>query len=161
MKRGSAFLCVPIILLFLSTGFTSTQANAAKRKNPTEILKVIHAEVKELGFYENETFLRREFHMNLDGNDTNKEEYVMVFSQTIDGSEKMTVQVTYFEPQKDNSFIKHAVETKEIKCVLTGEQIEIRLCDYGEKEVRTVLTEILSGIRNKKKLLKLVQKTGF
>ena len=116
MKRGQIFLVLLVLLLSTTTGFPFAQGKPAKRNTPAEILKDIHAEVKEMGFYENETFLRREFHMNLDGNDTNKEEYVMVFSQTIYGIDKMTVQVTYFEPQADNRFIKHAVASREIKC---------------------------------------------
>lgn len=172
MKRGH-FLQYrnPIVLILFvlfvfplhaqekTSPLTSQKVNP--KKDPAPLLLDIYKEVEELGFYENENFLRREFQMNLDGNDNNKEEYVMVFSQTIDGVEKMSVQVTYFEPQKDNWMIKHAVKTKEIKCSLRGEDIEIRSCDYGEKEVRDVLTEILKGIRSEKELLKLIRKDGF
>ena len=161
MKRGQIFLVLLVLLLSTTTGFPSAQGKPAKRNTPAEILKDIHAEVKEMGFYENETFLRREFHMNLDGNDTNKEEYVMVFSQTIYGIDKMTVQVTYFEPQADNRFIKHAVASREIKCDICGESVLIQSCDYSEKESHPVLIEILSGIRSKKRLLGLIRKDGI
>jgi len=131
------------------------------KRDPAPLLLEIFNEVKELGFYENENFLRREFQMNLDGNDNNKEEYIMVFSQKRDGVERMLVQVTYFKPEKDNWMIKHAVETKEIQCNLDGDDVNIRSCDYGEKEARNVLGEILKGIRSEKELLKLIKKDGF
>ena len=161
MKRRHTFLVLLILFISTTTGFPAAQGKPVKRNSPTVILKEIHTEVKELGFYENESFLRREFHMNLDGNDTNKEEYVMVFSRTIDGIENMTVQVTYFEPQKDNPFIKHAVATREIKCFLCGESVVIQSCDYGEREIQPMLAEILNGIRSKKKLLGLIRKDGI
>ena len=131
---------------------------AVSKKDPASLLRKIHLEVKEMGFYADENFLRREFHMNLDGNDTNKEEYVMVFSQKIEDREKMLVQVTYFEPEKNNRFVKHAKETREIECNLRSERIEIKKCDYEEKALWIVLNEILRGIRSKKELLKLIGK---
>lgn len=128
------------------------------KKTPSEILKNIYQEVKELGPYENENFLRREFHMELDGKATNKEEYVMVLSQEIDKIQKMVLQVTYFEQDKANRFVKNAKETKEIKCELIGEDFKIKSCDYEEKKLKKVLSKILTGIQEKKKLLKLVKK---
>ncbi len=128
------------------------------KKTPSEILKNIYLEVKELGPRENEDFLRREFHMDLDNNATNKEEYVMVFSQKIDNIQKMVLQITYFEQDKRNRFIKNAIETKEIKCELIGEDFKIKSCDYEEKKLKKVLSKILIGIQTKKRLLKLVKK---
>ncbi len=128
------------------------------KKTPHEILKNIYEEVKELGPYENENFLRREFHMDLDGHATNKEEYVMVFSQKIDNIQKMVLQVTYFEQDKSIRFAKNAVVTKEIKCELIGKNFKIKSCDYKEKKLLKVLSKILTGIKEKKRILKLVKK---
>jgi hypothetical protein len=172
MKRGSFFrfraLCLSVLLALLVFSLQGQEVTSQlvsktldSKKDPAPLLLDIYQEVKELGFYENEDFLRREFQMNLDGNDNNKEEYVMVFSQTIDGAEKMVVQVTYFIPEKDNWMIKHAVKTKEIKCSLKGDNVKISSCDYNDKEIRKVLTEILEGIRLEKELLKLIRKGGL
>ena len=128
------------------------------KKTPSEILKNIYEEVKELGPYENENFLRREFHMDLDGNATNKEEYVMVFSQKIDNIQKMVLQVTYFEQDKSSRFAKNAKETKEIKCELIEKDFKIKSCDYKENKLKKVLSKILTGIQEKKRILKLVKK---
>lgn len=128
------------------------------KKTPSEILKNIYLEVKELGYRENENFLRREFHMDLDNHATNKEEYVMVFSQEIDKIQKMVLQITYFEQDKFTRYIKNAKETKEIKCELIGEDFKIKSCDYEGKKLKKILSKILTGIKEKKRILKLVKK---
>ncbi len=146
---------IPLFVIFM---FLPQEGFPMAKKTPSEILKNIYEEVKELGPYENEDFLRREFHMDLDGNATNKEEYVMVFSQKIDNIQKMVLQVTYFEQDKSSRYAKNAKETKEIKCELIGEDFKIKSCDYEGRKLNKVLSKILTGIQEKKKLLKLVKK---
>jgi len=150
------FLAVFSLLLVFLSG--PQKGFSLAKKNPSEILKKIYQEVKELGPRENENFLRREFQMDLDNNATNKEEYVMVFSQKIDNIQKMVLQITYFEQDKSNRFVKNAKETKEIKCELIGEDFKIKSCDYEEKKLNKILSKILTGIQTKKRLLKLVKK---
>ncbi|MFC2166747.1 hypothetical protein ACFLQZ_02130 [Acidobacteriota bacterium] len=149
-----------LAVIFLLIGFLSSPLDgfSLAKKTPSEILKNIYDEIKELGVYEDENFLRREFHMDLDGHATNKEEYVMVLSQNIDKIQKMVLQVTYFEQDKKNRYVKNAKETKEIKCELVGEEFKIKSCDYEEKKLDKLLSSILTGIQEKKKLLKLVKK---
>ncbi len=144
-----------LLVLFLSW---PPEGFSAAKKDPCQILKNIYDEVKELGAYADENFLRREFHMDLDSHPTNKEEYVMVFSQKIDKIQIMVLQVTYFEQDKANRYAKNAKETKEIKCELIGEDFKIKSCDYEEKKMNKVLSRILTGIQAKKELLKLVKK---
>ena len=152
------FPFLAVFSLFIIFMFLPQEGFPMAKKTPSEILKNIYQEVKELGPYENENFLRREFHMELDGKATNKEEYVMVLSQEIDKIQKMVLQVTYFEQDKANRFVKNAKETKEIKCELIGEEFKIKSCDYEEKKLKKVLSKILTGIQEKKRLLKLVKK---
>lgn len=128
------------------------------KKSSSEILKNIYDEIKELGPYADENFLRREFHMDLDGKYANREEYVMVLSQNINSVQKMVLQITYFEQDKKNRFVKIAKETKEIKCEMIGEGFQIKSCDYEEKKINRLLSKILTGIQEKKRLLKLVKK---
>ncbi len=42
-----------------------------RKKKPTEILKEMYKEVVELGPYENENFIKREFHIDLDSDENN------------------------------------------------------------------------------------------
>lgn len=123
-------------------------------KDPREILREIYKEVVELGGYENESFTKREFLMNIDNNDWNEEEHVVVLIYRVGDREKMVVQVTYFGPIKN--FTKYAKEIKMIVCYLKRNKLEIGNCDYDEKEIKSLLPDILQGIRRKKKLLKLL-----
>lgn len=126
-------------------------------KDPCEILKEIYKEVKELGKYPTEDFIKRTFHINLDGDESNKEEHVVVLSHKVGDKERMIVQVTYFEYRSRSSIVKHPKEIRTVLCYIKGDNLEIAESDYDEKEIRSLLPEILQGIRNKKKLLKLIQ----
>jgi len=140
-----------------SAVYKALTSEPGRKKDTNEILKEMYKEVKELGSYGNDDFIKREFHMDLDGNWNNKEEHVVVLIQSVGDKEKMTVQVTYFQPKR-NRFIKYAKDTKVVLCYIKRDEVEIKKCDYNEKEIKALLADILQGIRNKKKLLKLINK---
>ena len=129
-----------------------------QKKDPNEILKEIYKEVKELGARDNEDFIKREFHIDLDGNEKNREEHVVVLSYYDGGKEKMIVQVTYFKSGKSSRLIKFAKDTKKVLCHIKGAQLEIINSDYNECEIKSLLPEILKGIREEKKFLKLINR---
>lgn len=125
------------------------------KKNPTDILKEMYKEVVELGPYENEDFIKREFHIELDSDENNSEEHVVFLIQGAGDKEKMIIQVTYFEAKRTR-LIKYAKDIKTILCHIKGDRIEIKKCDYSENDIKSLFPDILQGIRNKKKYLKLL-----
>ena len=125
-----------------------------KKKGLKDILLAIHKEVLELGKRENEDFIKREFHIDLDNDSIQQEEHVVILSQTMCGRDLMTVQVTYFQ-SKDN-IIKYPKDLKKISCYIKENELEIKESSYNEKESERLLTDILEGIRVEKKLLKLI-----
>lgn len=150
-----------VILLSMFPAYSLANTHALQKsdfnKGSLEILKEIYLEVLELGNRDGEDFLKREFLMNLDRNDTNKEEHVVVLSQTFENKRTMVLQVTYFEPKKSNHFIKYAKTTRRISCDIEESDIKVKENDYNEKEIKPLLKEILKGIKNKKKLLELIR----
>lgn len=128
----------------------------SSKNDPLKILNEIYNEVVELGSYNQENFIKREFFIDIDGNNKNKEEHVVVLNRRVGQRQKMIIQVTYFESKKANSIVKYAKNTKKILCFLNEGKIKIGECDYNEKEIEFLLPEILKGIRNEKKLLRLV-----
>ncbi len=128
-----------------------------RKKNPEEILKEMYKEVVELGPYENEDFIKREFHIDLDSDENNSEEHVVFLIQSVGDKEKMTIQVTYFEAKRTR-IIKYAKDIKTIVCYVKGDKIEIKECDYSAKDIKSLFPDILQGIRNKKKFLKLLDR---
>ena len=151
-----------VLVLFLislngPTGVDGAEKMAARPKH-LEILKQIHDEVKELGRYPGEDFIRREFFIgNEDDDDTNKNQHVAVLIQTIDGLEKMRIQVTTMEPSQENPQVKYATSSKSISCQVGANVVAIQNSDYAEPELEKLAAEILRAVLAKKKLLKLTR----
>ena len=147
--------------VFISNGWSlvyNVLTNTIQRKkNPTEILKEMYKEVVELGAYENDDFIKREFHVDLDSDENNSEEHVVFLIQSEGDKEKMIIQVTYFEAKRTR-IIKYAKDIKTILCYVKGDKIEIKKCDYSENDIKSLFPDILKGIRNKKKYLKLLDR---
>lgn len=143
---------------FSKITFCEVLLGESSPKTINDILKDIYTEVTELGAYHNDNFIKREFFIDLDGNEENKEEHVVVLQNKENGKERMLIQVTYFEAKRNNSIVRMAQDTKEISCVLKAEKINVQACDYSESEMKPLLLQILEGIRNKKNLLKLLNK---
>lgn len=143
-----------LLLFFTAAPVLNGFERAEKNNAVKNILLVIHKEVLELGKRENEDFIKREFHIDLDGNSLNQEEHVVVLSQTMCDRDLMTVQVTYFQ-SKDN-IIRYPKDVKIISCYIKDKELEIKESGYTEKECKHLLSKILEGIRVEKKLLKLI-----
>ncbi len=170
MERRSFFVNIIVnglIVVFVCFGFNSLILPSSRRnlvsglekeKDASELLKEVYKEVKGFGRYENEDFIKREFHTDLDKNETNSEEHVVVLiHDTLDG-EKMIVQVTTFEAKGAHRTVKYAKDIKEIVSFIKKDKIEISKSDYSEKDMKRLLPDILQTIRDKKALLKLVDR---
>jgi hypothetical protein len=146
-----------ILLFSAHAGYilSSGEKNVPEAKY-LKIFKQIYDEVKELGPYPGEDFIRREFFIgNEDDDDTNKNQHVVVLIQTIDGREQMRIQVTTMEPTKENPQVKYATESKSILCQVMANVVTIQTSDYDERELERLAAEILRAILGKKKLLKV------
>jgi hypothetical protein len=146
-------------LIFLSSMMYSrniTDGSTQNRK-PADVLWKIYEEISELERIENGSLIKGEFHVNLDGNEENKEEHIVVLNHFAAGQEKMLLQVTYFESRRKNSPVKYAKCVREIECCILSERIEIERCDYNDVEIDSLLPGILEGIREKKKILDLIK----
>ncbi|NQT79069.1 MAG: hypothetical protein HQ555_01580 [Candidatus Aminicenantes bacterium] len=153
-------ICVVSVCILNSYAISSIYEPLTKKpkdkKNPNEILKEIHKEVKDLGCKGKKGYINKEFHVDLDGDKTNREEHIVVLIYDALDKEKMIVQVTYFEIK--NRTIKNAKETKDVVCFIKGDKVEIEKSDYNKKEIKPLLADILKEIRYTKKLLELIDK---
>lgn len=153
-------IILPFILFYSAESAVSISlVNAPNdEKSPEEILKEIYDEVIELGNYEEEDFLRRDFFMDLEDEDMNKAEHVVVLIHKEGNKEKMLLQVTYLESRRKESLIKYATSTKKISSFIDGNKVEIEETDCDQEEIRFLLPKILENIRLKKEYLKLIKK---
>ena len=144
-----------VLLLF---GFTFTPASLsgpAPLKKYLTVLKQIHAEVKEIGPYPGEDFIRREFFVGEDDDDTNKDIHVLVLIQSLESKEMMTIRVTEMVKDPGNPQARLARTSRALSCLVAGDRLEIQSSDYEEKDLAKLAPEILTAIQNKKRLLKL------
>lgn len=122
-----------------------------------DLLLGIYQEVRELGFRAHEDFIKREFHFDLDGCRSNREEHIVVLSHREGAGDKMILQVTFFGDRIGPSHARLACDTREILSLVAGESLEITRCDFKDSEMTTYLPAILHGIREEKKLLRMVR----
>ena len=125
-----------------------------KKKDASKILKEIYQEMKEFEKYPGCDFIKREFFVGEDDDDTNKDIHVVVLVQDIDEKEKITIQVTYMERSKGRPVIGIAKYIKVLSFFILGGQTEIIKSDFSDKEKERILPGVLQAIKNKKKLLK-------
>jgi hypothetical protein len=143
-----------LLLFWLIAALTALSRPEAVKKY-LSVLTQIYAEVKEMGPYPGEDFIRREFFVGEDDDDTNKDIHIMVLIRSSASKEMMTVRVTEMVKDPGNPQVRLAAASKMLSCLVAGGQVEIQSCDYQEKELDKLAPEMLKAIKNKKRLLKL------
>jgi hypothetical protein len=163
LKILSKGIIAGVAIVHIFTSFASSAPNKSisiktkQKKDPCKILKEIYKEVSELGSRKNENFIKREFHFDIDKNETNSEEHIVVLIYDVGDRERMVVQVTYFKSRGNNNIIKYAKDIRMVFCSLKKDIIEIEKCDYDDKEIKSILPKVLEGIRAEKRLFKLIK----
>jgi len=127
-------------------------------REPEQALLAIYKEVLELGYRDQEDFLKREFHFNLDGSMANREEHIMVLSHASGNGEKMILLVTYFGEEAHAGSVRYPKLTLEISCLIQGNTVEIQESMFERDEALELFPEILKGIQDEKKYLKLLKR---
>lgn len=148
-----SLMCGIMLVVFCRAPEMSAQSVDQHQK----LLSEIHEEVVQLGVGDDPDLIKKEFWMELDGKEDNKEEHVVVMRYNDGMNLKMTVQVTYFSEDKGKRLVRFAVDTKLVQCCFKGHELEITRSDYGDEEMGKLLGDILVGIRHKKELLKLIK----
>ncbi len=145
-----------IVLLLFSFAFTTTALNRpGPLKKYLTVLKQIHAEVKEMGPHPGEDFIRQEFFVGEDDDDTNKDIHVVVLIQSRESKELMTIRVTEMAKDPGNPRARLAKTSRVLTCLVAEDRLAVQRSDYEEKDLTALVPEILTAIQNKKRLLKL------
>jgi hypothetical protein len=135
--------------------FLSGNSPLASEKKYLAVLKEIHAEVKEMGYYPGQDFVQQAFFVGEDDDDTNKDVHVSILIRTLEQKDKMTIRVTRMKKDRRNPQARLAETTKDLVCLIGSDGVEIQSSDYEDKEIAELVPEILTAVRNKKRLLKL------
>jgi hypothetical protein len=157
---GVAALCVLLPVAADSPHFLNFE-NSGEREAPLRILKKIHEEVKELGNYPGEDFIKREFFIGRGDDDTNKDLHIVILIQPLEGGETMKIQVTFMEPTRDDPNVRYAKTVKNIACTILEKKVTVQSSDYDRNELEKLVPDILQAIRDKKKLLRLIKNNAL
>ena len=144
-----------VLLSFASTAALGAPSGPRPAKKYLAVLKQIHSEVKEIGPYPGEDFIRREFFVGEDDDDTNKDIHVIVLIQSLESKEMMTIRVTEMAKDPGNPRARLAKTSRMLTCLVAEDRLEVQSSDYEEKDLAELVPEILTAIQNKKRLLKL------
>jgi hypothetical protein len=153
---GIQICCVMLCLseFVFSSGISN---NSFENKDTSQILREIYLEMKDFDKYPGCDFVKREFFVGEDDDDTNKDIHVVILIQDVDEKEKVTVQVTYMERRRGKPVVGIAKYIKIFSYFVRGDQKEIIRNDFDAKEEERVLSGVLKAIKNKKKLLREIR----
>lgn len=151
-KKGISLLS---LIWLAAAPFVSGNPCPEEEKKTLGVLKEIHAEVKEMGLYPGQDFVQQAFFVGEDDDDTNKDIHVSILIRAQEEKDKMTVRVTLMKKDRRNPQARLAGKTKEFICLIGEDEVEIRSSDYPEDEIARLAPEILTAVRNKKRLLNL------
>jgi hypothetical protein len=150
-------LCISFLssLWLTAAPLLSHSPNLTAEKKYLTVLKEIHTEVKEMGAYPGQDFVQQAFFVGEDDDDTNKDIHVSILIRTLEQIEKMTIRVTQMKKDRRNPQTRLAGTTRSLVCIIGEDELEIQSSDYEEKEIAKLVPEILTSVRNKKRLLRL------
>ncbi len=149
-------MIVCVVVIIDPAVLNASESKAEARKKYLEILQSIYNEVKELGAYPGEDFIRGEFFIGAeDDDDTYKDIHVSILIQDCQSRKKMKVRVTQMEPGRGDPRVKYAGISKTLVCLIKEKKVELESSDFKEKEISALAADILRAVQAKKKLLSL------
>ncbi len=154
LDRPLDLLSRPLAPGSLSRASGTVRPEPRRRVPAADVLKQIYIEVKELGPYPGETFIKHDFFLGPADDDSYKREHILVLIQDVDGVERMRIQVTEMKNRPDDPRIQLAGKTRTITCSITGGgALTLLRSDYSDTEIARLAPDILRAVREKKKLL--------
>jgi hypothetical protein len=151
---GSIIICCLVIFLPKFVIPSSIFVSSIEKIDISKILKEIYEEMKEFQKYPGCDFIKREFFVGEDDDDTNKDIHVVILVQEVDEKEKVTIQVTYMERRRGRPVVGIAKDVKIFCYFVLGDKTEIIKSEFDAGQKKLVLPGVLQAIKDKKKLLK-------
>jgi hypothetical protein len=118
------------------------------------LLRRIQLEVREIGKYSGEDFLRGDFFLGEGDDDTNKTHHVGIVIEEGTGGVRMSIQVTRLEPSRKDPGVRYGRDPKMVVCRLSASGAEILSSAYALSDLEALLPQIVRAVVDKKNLLK-------
>jgi len=123
-------------------------------KDVPGLLREIEKEVREIGGYPGEDFIRREFFLGVGDDDTYKTHQVGILIKDEAAGPRLTIQVVRLEPSRSEPRVKYGREPRLVVCDILGARVEIVRSDYSPGDLEALLPEVVRAVVDKKNLLK-------
>jgi hypothetical protein len=142
-----------IVLLSAPPAALAGREEMARKEGCLETLGRIYKEVKELGPYPGQDFIRWDFFMGEGDDDTNKPVHAVILIQDGKQGEMMALLVSRMEPSPGapNVFLNKG--SKEISCLVRDNKAELVSSTYATEELERLLPGLLLAVQDKKRLL--------
>jgi len=145
---------IPLALLFVGAVPAGTfQIDPATVKNLTRI----YDEVRVMPPRPGEEFVRQEFFIGPDDDDTNKDIFVSVIIAKADAVPFMIAQITWMEHAKSDPRVTYAKETKTLRCLFDPAGLRLEGARFSNRELGDLAHGLLKAVLDKKRLLELIK----
>jgi hypothetical protein len=125
-----------------------------KPRDVSGLLQRIEKEVREIGGYPGEDFIRGEFFLGPGDDDTCKTHQVGILIKDEAEGPRLTIQVIRLEPAREDPRIKYGRDPRLVVCHFAGGRVELVRSDYSPAELGVLLPEVVRAVADKKALLK-------
>ena len=143
-----------IVILSAPSAALAGREEPARKKGNLETLSRIYKEVKELGPYPGQDFIKWDFFLGQGDDDTNKPVHAVILIQDGKQGEKMVLLISRMEPSPGapNVFLNKG--TKEISCLVRDNRAELVSSTCTAEEMEGLLPGLLLAVQDKKRLLR-------
>jgi len=152
LRLRSGFAFGGILLFAVASGAPAVR----DREDTLKVFRQVYDEVRVMPARPGELFIRQEFFIGEDDDDTNKDLSVSVVLPEGERPPVMIVQFTWMERDRADRRISRARLTKILRCVLERDTVQAKGVDgaaFEEKELRDLARGLLKAVRDKKRLL--------
>jgi len=124
------------------------------------IFRQVYEEVRTMSARPGEQFIRQEFFIGEDDDDTNKDLSVSIVLPEGGQVPVMIVQFTWMERDRSNQRISRARSTKILRCVMEAEDTRLEGDALEKDELPVLARGLLKAVRDKKRLLQKTPSRG-
>jgi hypothetical protein len=131
----------------------ASQIESGTVKNLTRV----YDEVRVMPPRPDEAFVRQEFFIGEDDDDTNKDIFVSIIIAKADAVPLMILQITWMEHAKSDDRVSFAKETKTLRCLFEPAGLRLEGARFGDRELGALAHGLLKAVLDKKRLLELLK----
>lgn len=150
-------MTIGAVMGFLALGGLGLAGPFQIESGTVQNLTRIYDEIRIMPPRPGEEFVRQEFFIGEDDDDTNKDIYVSVIIAKADAVPLMIVQITWMEHAKSDPRVSFAKETKTLRCLFDPAGLRLEGARFSSRELGDLARGLLRAVLDKKRILELLK----